>query len=59
MFGASGYGGQFGFADPNRRLGYGFLSRYMSPSGFGFHDPRAKFLLESVIRAVKKIEALS
>lgn len=29
MFGAPGYGGQVGYVDPNYKLGYGFVSRYM------------------------------
>lgn len=54
LFGAPGYGGQMGYADPNNNLGIGFISRYMSPSAFKFEDQRIKSLYESVQRIVEK-----
>ncbi|PIK56468.1 putative beta-lactamase domain-containing protein 2 [Apostichopus japonicus] len=56
LFGSAGLGGQIGYADPNKKIGYGFVSRYLSPQGLAFIDPRSKYLQESVLRAVKKIE---
>ncbi|KAJ8049436.1 Beta-lactamase domain-containing protein 2 [Holothuria leucospilota] len=54
MFGAPGYGGQVGYADPNYNLGYGFVSRYDAPMGLQMNDPRFQRLRESVVKAVKK-----
>ncbi|XP_071852274.1 beta-lactamase domain-containing protein 2-like [Apostichopus japonicus] len=54
LFGSPGAGGQVGYADPNNKLGYGFISRYMSPMGMQFHDPRIIYLQESVLRAIEK-----
>ncbi|KAJ8049424.1 Beta-lactamase domain-containing protein 2 [Holothuria leucospilota] len=53
VFGASGAGGQVGYADPNNNIGYGFVSRYMSPMGIQFLDPRFKNLQESILKAVE------
>lgn len=54
IFGAAGYGGQVGYADPTYKLGYGFLSRYNSPMGFQLQDPRFKRLQESVLKAIER-----
>lgn len=54
VFGSAGAGGQVGYADPNNNLGYGFVSRYMSPMGMQLSDPRFKNLQESVLRAIKR-----
>ncbi|XP_071852769.1 beta-lactamase domain-containing protein 2-like [Apostichopus japonicus] len=56
LFGAPGAGGQVAYADPNNKIGYGFVSRYMSPMGIQMMDPRFINLKESVLRAVKKVD---
>ncbi|PIK56467.1 putative beta-lactamase domain-containing protein 2 [Apostichopus japonicus] len=56
LFGSAGLGGQIGYADPNKKIGYGFVSRYLSPQGLAFIDPRSKYLQESVLRAVKRLK---
>lgn len=57
MFGAPGMSGQIGYAYPNYELGYGFLSRYNSPTGFQNHDPRFQRLQEIVLRVVQNTES--
>lgn len=56
IFGAPGAGGQIGYADPNNKVGYGFVSRYMSPMGLQMIDPRIKHLKASVENAVRKLK---
>lgn len=56
IFGASGLGGQVGYADPNFHIGYGFVSRYMSPMGIQMYDPRFKRLKDSIVRAIKTLQ---
>ncbi|KAJ8049426.1 Beta-lactamase domain-containing protein 2 [Holothuria leucospilota] len=56
IFGASGLGGQVGYADPNFHIGYGFVSRYMSPMGIQMYDPRFKRLKDSMMRAIKNLQ---
>lgn len=51
LFGAPGFGGQFGYSDPNNKLGYGFISRFLSPLGVELLDPRISRLLGSVKKA--------
>lgn len=51
LFGAPGFGGQFGYSDPNNKLGYGFISRFLSPLGVQLLDPRISRLLGSVKKA--------
>lgn len=52
-FGAPGAGGSFGFADPDRRLGYAYvmnrLDFYLSD------DPREKPLRDAVYRAIERL----
>jgi CubicO group peptidase (beta-lactamase class C family)/hypothetical membrane protein len=52
-FGAPGAGGSFGFADPDARLGYGYV---MNKLDFWlFDDPREKALREAVYRAIARL----
>ena len=49
-FGAPGAGGSLGFADPDARLGYGYVMNMMD---FYLHnDPREKALRDAVYRAI-------
>ncbi|PIK39536.1 putative beta-lactamase domain-containing protein 2 [Apostichopus japonicus] len=52
LFGAPGAGGQIGYADPNNKIGYGFVSRYMSTLGIQLLDPRIQRLIDSVKRSI-------
>jgi CubicO group peptidase (beta-lactamase class C family) len=49
-FGHSGWGGSFGCADPDARLGIGYAMNQMDPNLSG--DPRSLALLEAVYRCV-------
>ncbi len=52
-FGTPGSGGSFGFADPDARLGMGYIMNRM-----GHHlvdDPREKALRDAAYRAVAKL----
>jgi len=52
-FGAPGAGGSFGFADPDARLGYGYV---MNKLDFWlFDDPREKALREALYRAIARL----
>ena len=46
-FGHSGAGGALGFADPDARLGFGYVMNRTMPSGLG-GDPRWKPLIAAV-----------
>lgn len=56
LFGSPGAGGQVGYADPNRNIGYGYVTRYISPEGWAFMDPRLRRLQESTLNAIKRME---
>ncbi|PIK44600.1 putative beta-lactamase domain-containing protein 2 [Apostichopus japonicus] len=53
IFGASGVGGQIGYADKGRQIGYGFVTRFLSPVGLQLYDPRIQRLKESVLQALR------
>lgn len=55
LFGSVGAGGQYGYADPNLRIGYGFVSRYFTPISLEA-DERVRRLVESVRRAYQKLK---
>ncbi|KAJ8038192.1 Beta-lactamase domain-containing protein 2 [Holothuria leucospilota] len=56
LFGSPGAGGQLGYADPNRNIGYGYVTRYISPEGWAFMDPRLRRLQESTLNAIKRMQ---
>lgn len=56
LFGSPGGGGQVGYADPNRVIGYGYVTRFMSPEGWALYDPRIRRLQESTLSAITKLE---
>lgn len=52
-FGTPGAGGSFGFADPDARLGMGYVMNRMG--GYLFNDPREKALRDATYRAIAKL----
>lgn len=50
-FGAPGSGGSFGFADPDAKIGYGYVTNRMKPY---LEDPRDLALREAMYRAIGK-----
>jgi CubicO group peptidase (beta-lactamase class C family)/hypothetical membrane protein len=54
-FGSPGAGGSFGFADPDKRLGYAYV---MNKLDFYLQDdPREKALRDAVYRAIERLSA--
>jgi CubicO group peptidase (beta-lactamase class C family) len=54
-FGAPGAGGSFGFADPDKRLGYAYV---MNKLDFYLQDdPREKALRDALYRAIERLSA--
>lgn len=52
MIGTPGMGGQMAFADPERRIGWAFLTNHLSPYNFG-DDPRHLLLQEALYNIVE------
>ncbi len=52
-FGTPGAGGSFGFADPDARLGMGYVMNQMG--SYLVDDPREKALRDATYRAVSKL----
>lgn len=52
-FGAPGTGGSFGFADPDRRLGYAYVVNKLD--FYLFDDPPEKALRDAVYRSIAQI----
>ena len=52
-FGTPGAGGSFGFADPDARLGMGYVMNQMG--GYLIDDPREKALRDAAFRAASKL----
>ncbi len=53
-FGMAGLGGSFGFADPDKHLGYAYVTNKMDFYFFG--DPREKALREACYRSLEHFE---
>ncbi len=53
-FGMAGLGGSFGFADPDERLGYAYVTNKMDL--YFFNDPREKALREACYRSLAQFE---
>ncbi|KAK9311458.1 beta-lactamase/transpeptidase-like protein [Lipomyces starkeyi] len=50
-FGAPGYGGSFGFADPEAQIGYGYVMNHLGPH---LIDPRDEALRKAVYSAIEQ-----
>ena len=50
-FGTPGFGGSFGFADPETGLGFGYTMNRMS--GQFYDDPREKALRDAIYRCLR------
>ena len=53
-FGFLGATGSFAFADPQKHIGYAYLTRKMGY--YGVNDPREKSIREAMYRGVEKLE---
>lgn len=53
-FGFLGATGSFAFADPQKNIGYAYLTRKMGY--YGVNDPREKSIREAMYRCIEKIE---
>ena len=56
-FGSPGAGGSFGFADPDARLGYGYVMNRLDY--YLENDPREKALRDAVYRAITRLGGVS
>ncbi|XP_038078941.1 beta-lactamase domain-containing protein 2-like [Patiria miniata] len=56
-FGHPGAGGQYGVADPQHRIGIGYVSSYISTAGSGGYDDRFDPLREVTYKCITKLEA--